>query len=242
LDEGFAEYSTLRLSSQRYGLHTSAVDAPYLRLGDLDTRRLEYLSGPRVPIYGRAWDFEGSEYVVAAYSKPALSLLTLERVLGEEQMLALMSTYYRRYRFAHPTTDDFRAVAREVSGQDLDWFFEGLVYGDGVLNYRVAALEEHSLTVARDGELVVPTEVQVTFADGSTLLEPWDGTQAEMTWAYPDRPAIDQVEIDPQRKVVVDLRWADNGLSRPLLVSPWLALVNRLVYALQNALLALGGL
>jgi hypothetical protein len=41
---------------------------------------------------------------------------------------------------------------------------------------------------------------------------------------------------------VIDLRWADNGLSRRLLVSPWLALVNRLVYYLQNTLLALGGL
>jgi hypothetical protein len=129
-----------------------------------------------------------------------------------------------------------------VTGRELDWFFEGLVYGDGVVNYHVAALEEHRLTVAREGELAVPTEVLVTFADGSTALEPWDGQPAEVTFTYPERPAIRQAEIDPDRKVVVDLQWADNGLSRRLLVSPWLALVSRLVYYLQNTLLALGGL
>ncbi|MGD8624255.1 MAG: M1 family metallopeptidase, partial [Anaerolineae bacterium] len=89
LDEGFAEYSTLRLASRLYGIDSSLVEAPGLRLGNLDGRRMEYLADPRVPIYGRAWDFEGN-YVVAAYAKPSLSLLTLERVVGEAQMLAVM--------------------------------------------------------------------------------------------------------------------------------------------------------
>jgi hypothetical protein len=41
---------------------------------------------------------------------------------------------------------------------------------------------------------------------------------------------------------VLDLRWADNGHSRQMEVSPWLAVVIRLLYNLQSALLALGGL
>jgi hypothetical protein len=119
-----------------------------------------------------------------------------------------------------------------------------------VLNYTVTNLDEHSVTVARHGgpstdsghSLVVPTVVLVTFADGSTVLEPWDGEQAEMTFIYDDRPPVRSAQIDPEHKVVVDLRWADNGLSHRLEVSSWLALVTRLLYNLQNALLALGGL
>lgn len=242
LDEGFTDYSALRMLETLYGADSSLLDAGNLRLGYLDGRRMEYLASPRLPMYRRAWDFGMMEYGIATYSKPVLSLRTLERVLGEKTMLDIMSTFFQRYQFAHPTTEDFYAVAEEISGQDLSWFFDGLVYGDGVLNYTVTGVDEHSVTVARQGDLVIPTEVLVTFADGSTVLEPWDGTGAEVTFTYPDRPPVRSAEVDPERKLVLDLRWADNGLSRRLEVSPWLALVTRLLYNLQNALLVLGGL
>ncbi|MGD2205720.1 MAG: M1 family metallopeptidase [Anaerolineae bacterium] len=242
LDEGFTEYSAVRVMEMRYGGDRSALNSRHVRLSGLDLRRVEYLTDPQVSMDGRAWDFAMLEYSIATYAKPTLSLRTLERNLGEETMLDLMSTFFERYRFAHPTTEDFRAVAEEVSGQDLGWFFEGLVYGDGVVNYTVAALDQHSVTVERQGNLCIPTEVRITFADGSTILEPWDGQESNVTFTYLDRPPVRSAEVDPERKVVVDLRWSDNGLSRQLEVSPWLALVTRLIYHVQNALLALGGL
>jgi aminopeptidase N len=242
LDEGFTEYSTVRVMEEVYGAETSAVDSPYLRVGSLDTRRMEYLSNPQVPMYGLAWDFGMLEYAVAAYSKPTLALRTLERTLGEQTMLEIMSTFYQRYRFAHPTTEDFRAVAEQVSGENLDWFFAGVVYGDGVLNYRVTELGEHSVTVERQGDLRIPTEVLVTFADGSTILEPWDGRDTPLTLSYPQRSPVLSAKVDPGQKIALDLQWSDNGLSSQLQVSSWLALLTRLIYALQNALLALGGL
>jgi hypothetical protein len=106
----------------------------------------------------------------------------------------------------------------------------------------VTAVHEHSVIVARQGDLIIPTQVRITFADGSTVLEPWDGVQAEATFTYPDRPPVRSAEVDPERQVVVDLRWADNGLSRELETRPWLAVVTRLLYHVQNALLAMGGL
>jgi aminopeptidase N len=247
LDEGFTDYSALRVLEAVYGTDTSLLDAGSLRMGYLDNLRIAYLFTPRLPMYGRAWDFDGMmDYAVATYAKPVLSLRTLERVLGDEVMLDVMSTFFHRYQYAHSTTEDFRAVAEQVSGQDLSWFFDGLVYGDGVLNYTVSAVDEHSVTVARQGDAValtiVPTEVLVTFSDGSTVLEPWDGVEAEVTFTYPDRPPVRSAEVDPERKVVVDLRWSDNGLSRRLEVSPWLAVVTRMLYRLQDALLMMGGL
>jgi hypothetical protein len=73
-------------------------------------------------------------------------------------------------------------------------------------------------------------------------LEPWDGVDAEVTFTYPDRPPVRSAEVDPDRELTFDLRWSDNGRSRPVEVSPWMALVTRLVYALQSALLLMGGL
>ncbi len=246
LDEGFTDYSALRVMEEAYGADTSMLDVGGWEMGYLQFHRMNYLLSPRLPMYGAAWDFGMLEYGIATYSKPVLSLTTLERTLGEERMQALMQTFFQRYQFEHPTTEDFRAVAEEVAGQDLDWFFDGLVYGDGTLNYAVTDVSDHAVTVARqsspDGRLVVPTEVLVTFADGSSLREPWSGAESEITFTYADRPPVRSAQIDPEQKVVVDLQWSDNGLTRRFQPSPWLALVVRLLYNLQSGLLMMGGL
>jgi aminopeptidase N len=192
-------------------------------------------------MYGPAWAFQGHEYSIATYAKPIVALTTLERVLGERTMMALMRTFFRRYQFAHPTTEDFQVVAEEVTGQDLGWFFDGLVYGDGVLNYAVTEVTQHGVTVVRQGDLVVPTEVLVTFSDGSEELVPWDGEEAEKAFSFPNQPPVRSAQVDPKRKLVIDVAWYDNGLSRRANVAPWLALVSRLVGMLQGALLGLGG-
>ncbi|MBN1955397.1 MAG: M1 family metallopeptidase [Anaerolineae bacterium] len=242
LDEGLTDYSTMRLLTTAYDPDTSAFDVGNIEMGYLDLQRVEYLSEPALPMYGRAWDFDNIlDYSIAVYAKPSLSLGTLERIVGEERMLAVMSTFFQRYQFAHPTTEDFRAVAEEVLGEGLAWFFDGLVYDDGVLNYAVTAVEADSVTVVRQGDLVIPTEVEVVFADGSTVIEQWDGAGGEITLNYPDRPPVRRAEVDPARRILLDLNWVDNGLSRRLEFSGWLALVVCLLYRLQSGLLVLGG-
>jgi hypothetical protein len=241
LDEGMTDYSTLRLMDEVYGPNASFGNGP-LQFGYLDFRRAEYLAEPDVPMYGRAWEFGGLEYGVAAYSKPVIALHTLENVLGEAQMLDIMSTYFQRYRFAHPDTEDFRTVAEEVSGQDLDWFFAGVVYGDEVLNDSITTLTADSATIGREGNLRIPTELLVTFDDGSTILEQWDGATPEQTWTYPDRPEIRSAELDPDLKIALDIRWSDNGLSRRPYLGSWAALTTRILYTIQDLLLIMGGL
>ena len=246
LDEGFADYSTVRLMSLEYGENNSGFDLGDFEAGYLDMRRGEYIANPRVAMYGKAWDFGGMDYAIAAYSKPAMSLLTLERVLGEETMLKVMSTYFQRYRFAHPTTEDFHAVAAEVSGQPLDWFFgdpaarTGLVYGPDTLNYTAREIGARSITAAREGKLVIPTEIEVTFADGTRQTLAWDGQDAQKTFTF--ERDVRAFTIDPQRKLVVDQVWSDNALSRRADLPAWLSVVTRLVYHLQDWLLILGGI
>ena len=45
---------------------------------------------------------DADSYGLNAYGKPALSLQTLEGLLGDETMTRILRTYARRYRFAHP--------------------------------------------------------------------------------------------------------------------------------------------
>jgi hypothetical protein len=241
LDEGITDYSTTRLLDKVYG--DAVLQLGGIRLNYLQGRRMDYLADPLVPMYGKAWDFDDmTTYSTAAYSKPVLGLGTLERTIGSETMLRIMSTFFEQYKFSHPTTQDLRSVAEKVAGQKLDWFFDGMVYGEDVLNYTVTNVNEHSLTVQRQGKLIIPTEVEVTFADGSTETMPWDGMQDEVTLDYADRAPIRQAVVDPQQKILVDLRWSDNGMSRRMDVASWLAVNERILYKIQDLLLGQGGL
>ena len=66
------------------------------------------------------WEYRTSgSYTINSYGKPALTLQTLEGLLGDETMTRIMRTFARRYRFAHPTTADFIATVNEVDREGL---------------------------------------------------------------------------------------------------------------------------
>ena len=46
-------------------------------------------------------------------------------------MARVMRTYHERWRFRHPTSDDFYAVVAEVAGRDARWFFDQAVERPG---------------------------------------------------------------------------------------------------------------
>ena len=85
-----------------------------------------------------AWTYrERGSYGTNSYDKPALTLQTLEGLLGDETMIRVLRTYARRYMFAHPTTEDFIAVVNEVTGEDWRWFFEETFFSSALCDYGV---------------------------------------------------------------------------------------------------------
>jgi len=138
LDEGFTTYSTGKVLERAYG--PWRVQAFGLRLGRFEGWRVA--NGPAHvfdPIRGPAWGVS-PDYRFAIYTRAALTLQTLERLIGEEAMARVLRTYHERWRFRHPASEDFYAVASEVSGRDLDWFFEETIESPGFLDYEVAAV------------------------------------------------------------------------------------------------------
>jgi hypothetical protein len=242
LDEGFADYSTARLMDKTYPQAPWMINFGNYKFSYFDMRRLEYLSSPKLAMYGKAWDFSSMDYGVAAYSKPVVCLTTLEYVVGTDTMLKIMSTFFQKYQFAHPTTQEFRETVQQVSGADQAWFFNGLVYGKGVLDYSLESLGAHAVTVQRLGDLIIPTEVLVTFQDGSSLRQAWDGQQTPQTFNFTNKSPVQSALIDPDRKILVDLEWSDNGKTARVDLWSWLALVTRVLYGMQNALLTAGGM
>jgi aminopeptidase N len=211
LDEGFADYATVRYFVERYGLKFDDEEKSRLAPGFLAGRRSAYLRNPDLPMYGTAWEIPYSEYVIAAYAKPDMALMTLEAQLGEETMLEIMQTYFERFRFGHPTTQDFQEVAVEVSGQTLDWFFEDLVYDEGMLNWIARSMEGDTVTVDRVGDIELPVDVLVTFEGGQQELETCEVEATACVLEFPGK-TIEAVIVDPERKLMIETDWEDNQL------------------------------
>jgi hypothetical protein len=105
-------------------------------------RRLEYLEHAKddnLVRYGWLY-LDGKSYVVNSYTKPGLALRTLESYLGAETMVQVMRTYQQRWRYRHPDTQDFINVVNEVSGQNMNWFFEQFFYSSNLADYEVSDL------------------------------------------------------------------------------------------------------
>jgi hypothetical protein len=81
------------------------------------------------------------------YNKSAVWLATLERHLGWDTMREILSTFFDRYRFAHPAPSDFFSVADEVSGQDLSWFFDQVFRDDVAFDYAVDSVSSRPTTL-----------------------------------------------------------------------------------------------
>jgi aminopeptidase N len=121
-----------------FGPEVSIARLPGLSVGEEDVIRAQ---NTPFRIFDRvrstAWSYSPGMYSFYSYTKPELLLRTLEGYLGKKTMARLMRTYHERWRFRHPSSDDFYAVANEVSGRDLGWYFKAVVEGTGVIDYEV---------------------------------------------------------------------------------------------------------
>ncbi|HTS13575.1 MAG TPA: M1 family metallopeptidase [Candidatus Limnocylindrales bacterium] len=234
LDEGINSYEEVKVMDSLYGEKTSMMNFPFAQAGDSELRRTDYLGVPDYdPLTRFAWEFEGNaSYGAVNYGKTTTVLLTLEKMIGEEKMREAMHTYFMRYRFTHPTGEDFLKTLEEVSGQNLRWYFDQTVYGTNILDYGIADVhsdrvnwyEEEKrgaaqgkeiyrtyVTVHRLGDFVFPVDVKTTFEDGSAATEHWDGRDRWIRYTYERTSKVASAEIDPERKVMLDRNYFNNG-------------------------------
>ncbi len=241
LDEGINSYFELKIMDEAYGADTSMIEFMGIKAGDQTTRRLSYIISPDTdPIVKNSWEFYPGSYGALTYSKAALALRTLEKYLGTETMENIMRTYFQRFKFKHPKTEDFVNVANEVSGQDLNWFFDQILYGSNVLDYSISRLSSsekngddnnnkekiyiNKVWVRRLGEVIFPVEVEISFDNGEKILERWDGKDRWIMYEYEKSAELVGATVDPDNKIPLDVNLCNN--SR--LVEPRKRAINKL--------------
>ena len=198
LDEGITSWATDRAAREAYSprVHVEwflgEIPVPFPSVvRPFETRNLPWVRrGGRLDVMTRnSWSFRNRRsYFVNAYAKPDMVLWTLERYLGSEVMLRAVRAYFERYRYRHPTTEDFVRTVSEVAGEDLEWFFRETVHSAEAVDYAVT--EARSVAIP-DLKGVPPGEAEadeeVTVPAGGESAEAEVPAQLEAEAPAPDQ-------------------------------------------------------
>jgi len=238
LDEGLTEYSGMRymvdsktvLGNSTFGVSAAVID------------QLRYANSPRQVATLPAWEYSGGQYDIV-YSKTAMGLWTLERVVGTERFRKAMANYLAEYRFKHPTAADFRASIERSLGEQR-WFFDDFMNGTGVIDYAALpignAASGATVGLVRRGGVRVPVDVRVTLASGAQQIKIWDGQPQQANFSFPAGDPVMRIEIDPDRKLIAEIDVTNNGVSAGPEVGSALTLGGRLMFWLQMIAQSIG--
>jgi len=203
MDEGINSYTEVKVMDSIFSPGTSILDLAGITAGEREEQRIGYIGvADRDPMAQNAYNYYNSNsYAGITYGKSASVLLTLEGIIGEETMAKAMRTYFMKYRFTHPTKEDFLKTVEEVSGKDLRWYFNQAVYGSQVMDYEVLNInsfpvnwyEEEKekkekdkkdakkndddtvyqsyVSLHRKDDFVMPIDVEITFRDSKNNVE-----------------------------------------------------------------------
>jgi hypothetical protein len=252
MDEGVNQYANARVIAETFApIHHSerffGGFVPWVyRDVHVPRDELEYWSSYRTSAVADAPSTSSFRYAPSSageitYSKTSLWLHTLERLLGWPTMQRILSTFFERWRFRHPTPEDFFATASEVSGRDLTWFFDEVYRSGRVFDYAVESLSseprtqtglsdtparrferdvqrpvgryETTVVVRREGEAIFPVDVEVVFEDGQKRRTPWNGRERWRAITFDSTSPAASATIDPGEVLRLDVNRTNNSVT-----------------------------
>ncbi|MBC3786566.1 M1 family aminopeptidase [Spirosoma utsteinense] len=150
-----------------------------------------------------------------SYAKGATVLHMLRGIVGDSTFFRILRTYTAAPAVAYGTavTEDFQAIAQQVSGQDLAYFFRQWIYGEGYPTYRVTVsdgtsantttvrLEQRNGVASAPLSFTMPIQVRIQSAAGDTTVSVVNN-RTDQTFLLPSRGKVTGVVIDPDNWIL----------------------------------------
>ncbi len=244
MDEGINTFTELVMVDRKYGTYMSVPPGIGFKNEDMN-RAQAALTLNHDPILSKAWKYasEGS-YGRNSYAQTGTTVQQIRLLLGEETFWKAFRGYAERWRFDHPTSEDFFDFMRASGNPIVTDVIQKTWYGRGWVDYSILDArtvpddgftgfddadkpvnfdpdpkkkpqkkpddEKHKgpwqslVTVVRDGDLLMPATVVLTFKDKTTLTRTWDGASEWIKYRVTSSSPLVKAEVDPERKVVLD--------------------------------------
>ena len=183
---------------------------------------------------------------VASIIKPQLALLTLENLIGENQIRKIFSTYFNEYKFKHPNSNQFINIIEKYSDSDLDWFYTNVLNSTQYFDFSIRYLKEvsennYELFVERRADGISPVEIEI-YSENDTILFSWNGKAKYQIFKFESKYEVTAAEIDPDNNNLLDINFANNSYIIENKYWGSLSLSVRTFFWFQNALMIFGSI
>ena len=195
LNESFA-----CLGAHIWRAHKYGVDAGDLCLWNTLQGYLREASCKQVNLIRFHYDDVGELFDRHSYNKGALVLHMLRQYLGEEVFFDALGYYLKRHAFSSVGIHQLRRVFEEVTGEDLNWFFDQWFFAAGHPVLKVEHAYDHGVLTLKvwqrqDAQTTPVYKLPLT-------VNIWTGSEqqrhkivvekpySEFTWALPQQPAL----------------------------------------------------
>ncbi len=127
MNESFATYSD--------HLYTRAIKGETAGALDLENKKNQYLREAHNrymrPIVYPYYNSPGDNFDSHTYPKGAVILHMLRYQLGDDSFFRVLSYFLHEHEFQPVDTHDFMKAVKEVTGKNMDWFFDQFIFKPG---------------------------------------------------------------------------------------------------------------
>ncbi len=164
------------------------------------------------------------------YRKGASVLHMLRGIVGNDKFYKILQTYTAsKNAYGNATTEDFQAVAEQVYGQKLDYFFKQWIYGENYPKYKfqwssqpltdgtfkVKAEMSQSLNTT-PAFFTMPIQLSISGGLGDTTITVFNDKQSQ-TFEFVLKSKPTNVIFDPNNLILKDLETINVLGSEPII-------------------------
>jgi hypothetical protein len=145
-------------------------------------------------------------YGGVVYQKTAYMMAYLASYLGESTFDNVMQTYFSQWKFKHPYPEDFSAIAEQVSGKDLSWFFQDGLQSTKKIDFRLKQVKSIKANNTLEARVRSRTSfrgpVPVSLCQGDSILQTqWIAYPYKQNAVFPKGTMANKIAIDPNQEL-----------------------------------------
>ena len=208
MDEGLNDYSNIRYWQDKYGdANERFVLIPLIqdKIGVAKSLKyswfgyIQYASSAKSekvqPLNLKADEYTPANYGLN-YSKTGVFTRFLQHYLGEDKMDDIMQEYYQKWKYKHPTPEDFRSVFEKNTNKDLTWYFNGALKTTEYIDYSIRKKRGRYIVTNR-GTMNSPVEVVFFGKDKKEIDRIWiEGVDIERIVKAPEEASYAIIDPD----------------------------------------------
>ena len=169
MDEGWATAFEYLIGTEDLGRDKADGFFEQFRVGGWinDPSPLEDL-----PIVTPADGLSGNSYGNNAYGKPALGYLALKELLGDAEFGRALHGFMDRWHGKHPIPWDFFNTVNNVTGRNLNWFWNSWYFSNNYIDLAVRSVEKsgngYNIVIDNIGGMPAPVDLRLGFTDNTS--------------------------------------------------------------------------